>query len=471
MLRDLRHSVRLLRKTPGFTAVAVLVLALGIGANAAVFSLVNALVLQPQTGTDRPAGRRLQPRPRQARSVPRFLVSAPTLDLRDRSGVFESLMAHTFSIIGVGEGDSTKQAFASIVSSNYFTTLGVPLAAGRAFTAEEERPGARRRWRSRRTASGAMPATRPSFIGSTVRVNGTPFTVVGVAPRGFAGTMAIMSPQWWFPLGSFDVVVNEWFKQRATGLNDRGHYALNLVGMLKPGIAAAAADPALDRFAKRLDGEYAGTDHDQTFVLGGVPRTGVSSSPESGNAMSVVSALLTLMAALVLVVACLNLANLLLARGAARRKEIAIRQALGSGRRRVIQQLLAEGLTLSAMGAACGVVIGWWASRALTRVAGQRAAARCRGRRRAVVAVDPCRLCARRLQHAVLRARTGLGAVTTGGRRPISRTTPAAGGAGVATGPLLVIGQLAVSLALVAAGGLFVRAAINAAQRRSRLRA
>ena len=142
-------------------------------------------------------------------------------------------------------------------------------------------------------------------------------------------------------------------------MNDRGNYALNLVGMLKPGVAAAAADPALDLFAKRLDAEYAGTDHDQTFVLGrGAAHGREHVARERRRPCRSVSALLTLMAALVLVVACLNLANLLLARGAARRKEIAIRQALGSGRRRIMQQLLVEGLTLSAMGAACGVLIG-----------------------------------------------------------------------------------------------------------------
>ena len=170
-----------------------------------------------------------------------------------------------------------------------------------------------------------------------------------------------------------------------------------------------------------------------------------------------------LMAALVLVVACLNLANLLLARGAARRREIAIRQALGSGRRRIVQQLLAEGLMLSAIGAACGVVFGWWATGALSRVAGQRAAARHRCRRRAVVALLPA---------AVAFAIFSTLFFALGPAWSLSRPTVAADlkeergseRRRFATGSLLVIGQVAVSLALVAAGGLFVRAAINAAQ-------
>src|SRR6185369_1847092 len=106
----------------------------------------------------------------------------------------------------------------------------------------------------------------PSFVGSTVRVNGTPVTVVGVTARTFTGTMTLMSPQWWFPLGSYDIMVNEVFKQRTTGLTDRGNYAVNIAGVLKPGVGRVAADQALDAFAKQLDAGYAGTDHDQTFL-------------------------------------------------------------------------------------------------------------------------------------------------------------------------------------------------------------
>src|SRR5258705_478812 len=133
LLQDLRYSLRLLRRPPGFAAAAVLILALGIGANAAVFSVVNALVLQPRPGRiDQLVGvfsrDRVKPDRYRDFSYPAYV------DLRDRADVFESLMAHTFSTVGIGDGDATKQVFAAIVSANYFTTLGVPLAAGRAFT-------------------------------------------------------------------------------------------------------------------------------------------------------------------------------------------------------------------------------------------------------------------------------------------------------------------------------------------------
>jgi len=461
LLQDVRHSLRLLRQTPGFTAVAVSVLALGIGANAAVFSLVNALVLQPRPGRiDEMVG--VFSRDRVKVNRYRDFSYPAYVDLRDRAGVFESLMAHTFSTVGIGDGDSTRQVFAAIVSANYFTTLGVPLAAGRPFTLDEERPGARAAVAVASFGVWRTAGFSPAFIGSTVRVNGTPFTVVGVTPRGFAGTMSIVSPQWWFPLGSYDSIVGEMFKERETGLTDRGNYAVITAGILKPGTSRTAAGQALDRFARRLDTEYPGTDHDQTFLLGSVPRMSVSSSPQTSSGMTILSALLILMAALVLAVACLNLANLLLARGAARRKEIAIRQALGSGRWRVVQQLLVEGLTLSTLGAALGAVIGLWASTALTAWLSSVLPLGIE------VVIEPSwRLILAALSLAVFSTVFfALGPAWTLSRPAVVadlKETPDGRGRRSRTGALLVVGQLALSLALVAAGGLFVRAAINAA--------
>ena len=460
-IRDLRHALRLLRRTPGFTAVAVTILALGIGVNTAVFSVVNALVLQPRPGRiDQGVGvfsrDRAKPDHYRDFSYPAFV------DLRDRSHVFESLLAHTFSVVGVGEREAVKQTFVSIVSAGYFETLGVPPVAGRAFSRDEERPGARATVAIASYAIWRNTGFSPTFVGSQVQVNGTPFTVVGVAPRGFAGTMSLLSPQWWFPLGSYDIIVNDVFRQRATGLTDRGNYAVNLAGILEPGIGRVAAERALDAFARQLDAEYAGTDHDQTFVLGELPRLGVSSRPGAGKDVALVSfsALLMLMSGLVLAVACLNLANLLLARGAARRKEIAVRQALGSGRLRIIQQLLVEGLTLATIGAAFGLMMGWWSSGALAAWLGRVLPLGVE------VLVEPS-------------WRLGLGAAVLamfstlffalGPAWALSRPmltsdlkeTQARGKQRTST--VLVVGQLALSLALVAAGGLFVRAAINAA--------
>jgi predicted permease len=440
--------------------VAVLVLALGIGANTAVFSLVNTLVLQPRQGRIDSLVAVFNRDRVKASEFTDFSYPA-YVDLRDRSGVFESLLAHSFTTIGIREGDLTRQAFATIVSSNYFETLGVGLAAGRAFTANEERPG-----------SGAPVAIAsytvwrrknfdPGFVGSTIRINGSDFTVVGVTPKGFAGPFAFVSPQWWLPIGAYDTIANAMFRERDTGLDDRKNHALNLAGALKPGATAASALPALDAFAQNLAAEYPGSDRDRTFLVSPLPRMTISSRPQGDGPLAAVGGLLTLMAGLVLAVACLNLANLLLARGSARRKEMAVRQALGSGRRRIIQQLLVEGLTLSVIGTSCGLLASWWTASALTAWLSS------------VVTfgidfvVEPSmRLAAAAALFALLSTVLfAMGPAWSLSRADVVSDLKLAPGRRIrhaATGSFLVVAQLAVSLALVAAGGLFARGAVNA---------
>ena len=457
MLQDFRHSLRLLRKTPGFTAVAVLVLALGIGANTAVFSLVDTLVLRPRQGRIDSLVAVFNRDRNKPSEFTDFSYPA-YVDLRDRSGVFDSLMAHSFTTIGIREGELTRQAFATIVSSNYFDTLGVSLAAGRAFTVDEERPGARTPVAIASYALWRRRNLDPAFIGSTVRVNGTDFTVVGVTPKGFAGPFAFVSPQWWLPIGSYEAITNAMFKERDTGLADRQNHALNLAGAIKPGVNAG---PALDAFARNVSAAYPNSDRDRTFLVAPLPRMGISSRPRGEGPLPAIAGLLVLMAGLVLAVACLNLANLLLANGSSRRKEIAVRQALGSGRRRIVQQLVIEGLTLSAIGAACGLVASWWTAAGLTAWLST------------VVTfgidfvVEPS---ARLGFAAALFALLSTVLFALGPAWSLSRTdltndlkavpgllTRRAGGRS-----MLLIGQLAVSLALVAAGGLFARSAVNA---------
>jgi len=460
MLRDLRHSLRLLRRTRGFAAVAVLVLTLGIGVNAAVFSVVNALALQPRPGRiDTLVG--VYSRDRVKIDDYRDLSYPAYVDLRTRQDVFDSLMAHTFSIVGIREGEITRRSFAALVSANYFETLGVPLVAGRAFTLDEERPRAEVPVVIASYANWRKAGLSPAFVGSTVRVNARDFTVVGVAPKGFSGTMSIVSPEWWFPLGAYDSIVNDMFKQRMTGLMDRGNHPLSLAGALKPGLTIASAETALDDLARRLGADFPATDN-QVFKLAPLPRMAIRSEPRTDRELHVISALLVAMAGLVLVVACLNLANLMLARGAARRREIAIRQALGSGRRRIVQQLLVEGLTLSTIGAAFGALVGWWTTGALTAWFGTVLPWGIE-----LVVQPSVRMVAAAAGFAVLSTICfALGPAWSLSRPEV--TSDLKGEPGRVTrrlgvGSLLAVGQLAVSLALVAAGGLFVRGAIHAA--------
>src|SRR5688572_3960685 len=200
LLQDLKYAVRTFAKAPAFTAVAILVLALGIGANSATFTIVNALIFRPSPGQ----GEGIVGLFRSDKTKPdsfRAFAYPNYVEVRERSDVFDGLAAHTFSMAGVPAGDSTRRIFVELVSSNYFDTLRIPLATGRAFRPEEERPGANipvvvvgyEKWR----AAGFDPG----FVGSTMKINAIDFTIVGVAPQGFGGTMAIASPELWLPLG------------------------------------------------------------------------------------------------------------------------------------------------------------------------------------------------------------------------------------------------------------------------------
>ena len=461
MVHDLAHGIRLLRRAPGFSAAAIVILALAIGANTAVFSLVDTLVLQPRPGrVDDLFG--VFGRDRNTPDRFRDFSYPQYVDLRDRAGVFDTLMAHTFTTIGVRDGEQMRQSFASLVSANYFHTLGVRMAAGRAFTADEERPGAGTAVVIASYLTWRRAHLGPGFVGSTVRLNGRDFTIVGVTPRGFGGTMTLVSPEWWLPMGAYDLAVNEMFKPKATGLDDRSHYALNIAGVLKRGVSQTAAERALDTAGTGFGSAYPATDRDRSYVLARLPRMSVSSRPETNSGPATLSALLTFMAALVLVVACLNLANLLLARGVARRREIAIRQALGGGRGRIVRQLLVEGLVLSTLGAAVGVVVAWWLTEALGAWFSTAIPLGLN------LVLEPS---ARMLPAAIGFALLGTLCFALGPAwaltRPVLqndlRGEPSRITRRLGTGPALVVAQVAVSLALVAAGGLFVRAAVKAA--------
>ena len=192
--------------------------------------------------------------------------------IRDGNDVFESLMAHTFTMVGVPNGDSTRQTFVSVVSANYFETLGAPLAAGRAFTPDEERPSAR-------IPVAIVNHDHAGLLGQTVKINALDFTVVGVAPPKFTGTMALISPEMWLPLGMFDVVVSDIFKNNGAGLADRKNLSLVLAGRLKPGLTVAGAAPRLDTLSRRLEHTYPAENKEQLLTVNPLPRLGTSTSP------------------------------------------------------------------------------------------------------------------------------------------------------------------------------------------------
>src|SRR5437868_3277580 len=306
MINDFRFAFRQLIKAPGFTFAAVLVLALGIGANTAVFSLVNTLFFAPPTYAK--PHEMVQVFSQDKKDPKKFRgFSYPTYrDIREQNTVFSDAMAFNLALIGLGQKGDTRRTFAAVVSSNYFSVLGVPLARGRAFLPEEETPG--------RNAPVAVVSYSywkkhdldPTVLGSQVFINGRPFTIVGIAPKGFVGTLQVLSPEVWLPMSVYDQVANDFGSENKTTIDDRKGTQLRIIGRLKPGMTAAAAKPELEGLAANLEKAYPVEQKNQTFLTKPISRNTVSNNPEAASGLKTIAPLLLGMAVVVLLVACLN---------------------------------------------------------------------------------------------------------------------------------------------------------------------
>src|SRR5438105_6022094 len=239
MIQDFRFALRQLIKAPGFTFAAVLVLALGIGANTAVFSLVNTLFFAPPAYAK--PHEMVQLFSQDKKDPKKFRgFSYPTyLDIREQNTVFSDVMGFNLALIGLGQKGDTRRAFSAIVTSNYFSVLGVPLARGRAFLPEEETPGhnapvaivSYSYWQKHDLDAGVP--------GSQLLVNGRSFTIVGIAPKGFVGTMQILSPEVWLPMSVYDRVANDFESDNKTTIEERKGTHVRIMERLKPGMTAA----------------------------------------------------------------------------------------------------------------------------------------------------------------------------------------------------------------------------------------
>ena len=360
-MSDLRFAFRQLWKSPGFTIAAVVVLALGIGVNTAIFNLVDTLLFSPPPYQN-PAEivqlfsqDKKDPKSFRAFSYPTFR------DVRDRNTVFSGVMAHSGTVVGLGNKGNTRRAQADLVSSNYFSVLGIRPAYGREFLPEEEKPGSGQRVAIVSHRYWKKYSRDPALLGHTLLINGRDFTVVGIMPEGLTETESIFDGQVWLPLGVYDEIMNDRGSAAASpSLEDRGRDELIVIGRLKPGMTAAAAEPALKGLASNLEAAFPVEQKDQTFMTYPLDRFSNSTDPSDPGPVVAIGVLLSGMAGVVLLVACLNLANMLLARGTARRKEIAIRLALGGSRARIVRQLLTEGFVLSLFGGVGGLIIGLW---------------------------------------------------------------------------------------------------------------
>jgi predicted permease len=364
--QDLRYSLRLLAKHPGFTLTAVGVLALGIGVNAGIFGIINGLLIRPLAGADAPGevvgifGKdRTTERGYRAFSYPGFE------DVRDAKGPFAAVAAHNVALGGVTEHGATRQSMIDIVSTNYFATLGVRPMLGRDFTLNEERPGSTDRSVIISYKYWERLQFDPDVLSKTVRLNGQDYGIIGVAPERFSGTTAIIGTEFFVPLGVHDLFENDFASRDQLPISDRRNQSLLIVARLEPAITREQANEQLKIIAAAHEQAYPVENKNQDLLARPLSRLSISTAPQDDRQLWAPFVILQGLAASVLLISCLNLANMMLAFGATRQKEIAIRLAVGSSRSRIVRQLLVQGMALALAGGVAGLIAASWASTAL----------------------------------------------------------------------------------------------------------
>jgi len=351
--QDLRYAGRTLAKNPGFTVVAVMILALGVGANTAIFGWVRELILSPLPGVAR-AGRIVAVEtltPAKTRIDSSF---ADYEDLAAQSRSFDGLIAFQDRHVTLSEKDGARRLYALFVSGNYFDVLGVRTVLGRTFRPEEARvPGGAPVAVVGYGFWGSHFAFDPHVLGQTVRINDQDLTVVGIAAPEFKGTMNGMNMEVYIPLAMTARIGGEVGGDRARLAGNRTNRWLHLMGRLRNGVSLAAAQAEADTIASRLAQTYPDSNRGLGFAVERVPDASFGASAALGRVIVALFAAV----GIVLLIACGNVANLLLVRATERRREIAVRLALGATRARLVRQLVAESVLLSLAGAVAGFLL------------------------------------------------------------------------------------------------------------------
>ena len=348
--QDIRVGARTLLKAPLFTAAVVITLGLGIGANAAVFTIVNRMLLKPLPVQD-PNGLFVLAVQHEGNEDPHNISWLDYLEYRDRSGAFADLAAYDVNFVGLSADNRAERIAVTYVSSNYFSMLGVPPGLGRVLQpGDPQEPGANpvivlghSYWAKRFNRD-------PSVVGRSVVVNGKPFTIAGVVPEWFQGVYALVEFDAYMPLS---METSDAYKNMTT---KRDEHALHVIGRLKPGLGQKQAQAAVAVLAKQLETQY--PDTNKTVRARVIPERLARPEANSADQTPVVAGIFLVLVGLVLLVACVNVINLIMVRATTRQRELAVRAALGAGRRRLVRQMLTESVILALLGGAAGAIVG-----------------------------------------------------------------------------------------------------------------
>ena len=458
-LKDIRYAFRMLVKSPGFTLVAVLALGLGIGANTAIFSVFNGMLWRPLPVKDPQQLVSVNSKAREA-AFPFNLSYADIQDYSQLKTVFDGIIGFAPNAMNFGAQGRPERVWAEIVTGNYFSVLGLQAARGRTFAPDEAVVAGKdlvivisyKFWQKR---FGANPA----IIGQTVEVNNHAFTIIGVAPESYRGAYYFIEPDFYLPITALPAID----PSNADILTNRRSAFLRALGRLQPGVTAEQAMAAAQPIDRRLEQDFPESHKGLSLLV--LPELKARPEPGLGGFMSTAVIVFMLLVGLVLLIACANVANLILARANGRRKEFATRTALGASRWRMARQLLTETILLSIFGGLLGLVLARWAAMGLTSIQ--------------VPSDIPLRLFDLRMDWRIFGfaffAALGTGMVAglvpslQASRTDLADVLKAGGRSGGGSAGhhrfrnALVVAQVAVSLLLLACAGFFIRSLQNSA--------